>query len=362
MYEEVDERIVELDVTPLDATDVEGAQVEPPAVRERSRLRRLLVPLLILVVVGGAFAAWWFLLREPAADPPMLLELIDDPVQAVDGPIPTPWIGPSDIALDGSEILVLDSGNNRILRLDETGALLHVLCEADGCAFTLDEPSVLETDGSRIYVGNVGTGTIEVISNNGDAVASLELPVGEDGTAPIPSGIALSGEDLLVSDAANGWVVRMTTDGELLGFAGPEDEPITMGEPGGLTVGPAGDLFVAARGEGVIQKISPIGRLLTGFSMVPGSTTISEPVDVAVTDDGSLILMVDAKRRTVHVFGSGANYYGITALDDQTQIDSTSVVIEPITIDLAADRMVILDARRGIAVFSFDPAYWLGQR
>lgn len=330
----------------------------------RPRRSRRLSPLWLFGVLGAVLlvliAIWaWKVLVGGGPDPPLLTNVIERPLPGASDLTPTPWLEASDIEVVGSDIYVMDRGNNRVLRLDETGALQAVLCETGDCAFLLDEPQALLVAEDGVYVANTNRGEVNLIASSNEVIATFAMPEVEGGVDPRPAGLALgpSGE-LYVADAANGWVVRFNIDGTEEGFVGPPGEILEFAQPRGLAVDDAGDLYVAEFDLGRIQKISPEGRPLTTFSMVPGYAQISSPSDVEVTPDGKYVLMADQKRSIVHVFSSGAGYLGIAGLLDATRIDSPSAVRDPRGISIENGMLYVLDGRRGIEVFSFDGEYW----
>ena len=106
---------------------------------KRRRSRRF-SPLWLFGVLGAVLvvliAVWaWTVLGGDGPDPPLLTNVIERPLPGASDLTPTPWLEASDIQVVGSDIYVMDGGNNRVLRLDETGALQDVLCEMGDLRF-----------------------------------------------------------------------------------------------------------------------------------------------------------------------------------------------------------------------------------
>ncbi|HEY4392663.1 MAG TPA: hypothetical protein VGP64_01310 [Polyangia bacterium] len=146
--------------------------------------------------------------------------------------------GPADVWSDGTRVLIADRGNNRVLVWStfptKSGVAADVvigqtnftLARDTASASVLKQPTAVAFDGTRLYVADSGhnrvLGWTGIPTSNG-AAASLvigqgsftlaaandDAQTGTDGTAPTartlayPTGVAIAGNALVVSDALN---------------------------------------------------------------------------------------------------------------------------------------------------------------
>jgi DNA-binding beta-propeller fold protein YncE len=186
----------------------------------------------------------------------------------------------------------------------------------------------------------------------------MEFPA--EGAAARTTGIYVTDDgSAYVSDATSGRVGIFGPDGEFQSFFGESGGPgaLTFSQPAGLTVDSAGNLYVAEFAVGRVQKVSPIGRQLIMFEMLPGVTTISEATDVVIGDNGFLY-MADAKRSMVRVFAESGDYRGIVGLLDGTRVDSPAALLEPYGLDIQGDTLTVIDRERGQLIFRINPEYF----
>ncbi len=325
--------------------------------------RRFIWIILGLVLLGLAGGVWLVFVRDsgPAGPPaPTLEALIEGPVSGT--VVATQWSSPSALAVDGDRIHVLDTGNNRILTMDRQGVVDRILCETGECAFLLDAPQDMHVRDGLIYVANTEQGEVVVLDDAGTLVQTYELPAEVAGSARA-TGVYVADDGLVyASDWVSGRVAVFEPGGAFRHYFGAD----TVGEfefiePAGLLVDSGGNLFVAEHGLGRVRKISPEGRELAEFTMIPGATAVSEATDVASADNG-LFYMSDNKRSVVHVFTEAARYVGIVGLIDASRRDSPGALLRPHGLAVDGDQLYIIDQRRGLLIYAIDPDYFLLER
>ena len=351
--------------TTPDGDGVSGGEERPDSRSESeggrsSRARRVDFAILAGLVLVLAAAGWFFFIRdsEPAGPPAPVLEAkIEEPVSGT--VIATDWSSPSAVAVDGDHIYVLDTGNNRILSMDHEGAVDNIICETDDCALLLDAPQDMEVVDGLFYVANTEKGQVDVVTNTGAIVRTYKLPV-EPGVAPRATGVHVTQDGTVyVSDWSSGKVAIFDPDGAFQQYFGEDTVGVfVFTEPTGLTTDSDGNLYVAEFSLGMVRKISPIGRELGTFSMMGGVTTASEVADVIIADSG-LVYLADNKRSVVHVFSRAARYLGIVGLLDGSRMDSPLALLRPQGLDSAGDQLYVIDAKRGLEIFTIDPAFYL---
>ncbi len=296
--------------------------------------------------------------EEPGPPPPVIELTIRD--------LPPPtanWEEPSAVAVgsDGIEttIWVLDSGRDRILRLDSAGAVTGVLCETDECALALRSPLSMILHDGDLYVANTGANEIVVITPDGQVGKTIDLS-SVDGAAAEPAGLVEGGAgDFYVSDSANARILHFDAQWNLIETfetSDSEDPKYRLLQPLGLTLDSDGNLYVADAGDGQVKKYSPQWRFLEGF-VTFDNPTFSEPQDVAVGPDGT-VYMSDIKRTIVQVFNARGDYLGIVGLFDASRVDSTGVLSRPYGLTMVGNNLYVVDRIGALFNFLIDPAYW----
>ena len=206
---------------------------------------------------------------------------------------------PSGIAVDADGAFYLaDTGNNTVRKITAAGAVstlagiagLDGSTNATGAAARFLAPNglaviathtVAATDTTQVYVADTGNHVIRVISSAG-AVSTLAGLVGEEshtdgaGTAARfsqPMGVAAEPSgSLLVADAGNQMIRRVTVAGGVTFFAGEPGEAGTANGAGGqarfnapqaVAVDPDGNAYVADRYNFTIRKVTPAGEVST---------------------------------------------------------------------------------------------------
>ena len=267
---------------------------------------------------------------------------------------------PVGIAIGSSgDVYVTDTGNNRIQRFRPDGAFVSAWGEAGDALGQLDRPmhAAFGSDG-YLYVAEYLNDRIQVFTENGKAVRALGTSGTEPGTFDAPGGVAVASTgDVYVADFYNHRAHRLDAGGDVVGILGssgrviagalhyPTDlatlpdggvvvadaynnriqvfesdgsfrrkwgGPLGLGIPGGwpgwfsvatgVTVGPAGRIYVADFHNARIQVFSQTGKLL---GVVGGTgdqlAQLERPTDVAVAEDGS-IYIVDFGHHRIVVF------------------------------------------------------------
>jgi hypothetical protein len=127
---------------------------------------------------------------------------------------------------DGS-VYVADTGNGRVVRVDSTSGMPG-------------EPLICDDIQLGNTVAQVVDSTVEVI-----------VPAG---VLEQPSGLALSGDVLFVTDSATSRIVAFSLDGEELGAF---DTGLPPGTLAGIVVGPDGRAYISDLSTGVVRRIEP---------------------------------------------------------------------------------------------------------
>jgi DNA-binding beta-propeller fold protein YncE len=159
---------------------------------------------------------------------------------------------------DHSDGVMMRYAKGQVLRIpgipshiayDEQSGLLYIADTGNRRIGVLDV-KIGGAEGTRLPVKEPGTVLVE-LSDSGDVIS---LP-GTEGLLNAPSGIAIHNGLIYVTDAANGYIVALNKEGEVVDW-------LNTGAPGlfGLTFDEAGNIYVVHGPENLVVKISPLTR------------------------------------------------------------------------------------------------------
>jgi hypothetical protein len=225
-------------------------------------------------------------------------------------------------------------------------------------------------DGS-LAIADTGNDRIRLVFPDGriDTIAGTTRGLSGDGgpadeaQLDRPTSVAVAADgSLLVSDTFNQRIRRITPDGTITsvvgahtprgvpGFGGDGGpaEAARVDHPGGLAALPGGGYLIADTGNHRIRRVGPDGMITTiagtvaGFSGDGGPATaarLNRPTDVAVADDGSILVADTGNQRVrriepdgtiVTVAGQSAGFSGDRAPARFAQLANPSAVL-PLT-------------------------------
>jgi DNA-binding beta-propeller fold protein YncE len=212
------------------------------------------------------------------------------------------------ITADSSgNVYVANTGCERVDKYSSAGSLLSQWQLQD--AATGDStPSGIAVSGSNVYVSNTGDGRdrIEKYSSSGAFVT-------EWGTSSVNPAAAASAPDgsVYVTDPNTHRVRRYSATGALLnewGSRGAGNGQFGVSSPTGVAVDSSGAVYVVDWSNWRVQKFSPTGTFLTAFGSVgSGDGQFNNPQDVAV-DAGGNIYVTDAQNQRVQKFSSAGTF------------------------------------------------------
>lgn len=262
------------------------------------------------------------------------------------------WLLPAGLTRAGDMTFVLDTGNNRILQMDDSGHVAGVIGEALDGGARLDQPMAVASDGERLYVANALAGQVLVLTVAGEVDHAIQLETPAGGIEPRPIGIAVTGDGgLVVSDANNHRVLFLDSAGAVTAAAGTGARAAGsdgFNVPAGLTVDAAGDVYVVDTLNGRVVKLAPDGRYLSEYGRLADTAgSLARPKDVAV-DAAGRVFVADSLQAAIEVFGPDGSYLGVIGRPEGGDESAHSIFEAPSAISLSGDRLDVIDGVGGL--------------
>ena len=260
-------------------------------------------------------------------------------------------VQPAAVVADGSgNYYVAAAGQNRVFRISSSGTLTVFAGNGvlgfggdggDPAAASLNAPMGLALDGSNLYIADTGNNRIRKVTLGGSPIISTIAGTGAsgfggDGGSPLsaslagPAGLAEdSSGNLYVADQGNNRIRKISAGASMIstiagngpsGFSGDGGSPIAaqLSAPSGVAVDASGSVYVADQGNNRIRKVtsgaSPIistiaGNGTAGFSGDGGaaaSAQLSIPASVALDSAGNVYIADQANNRIREVAAGSA--------------------------------------------------------
>ena len=269
-------------------------------------------------------------------------------------PVGEGWLLPVDAVPADGAIFILDAGNERVLKLDQDGAVLGVFDKSSDERLDLRQPMAMTTDGEHLYIANSLAASVVVLDLTGRVEAVLPLEVALPGeAAPRPIGIAVTSDGgIVVSDADNHRVLFLDAGGQVVRTVGTGTRAAAGIEgfnvPGSLAVDSAGNVYVVDTLNGRVVELSPDGAFVRQFGQL-GSTagTLSRPKGVAV-DAAGRVFVSDGLLAAVQVFGPDGAFLGIIGRRDPADPAGGSLFQAPAGLWLDGERLYVTDRFAGL--------------
>jgi len=267
------------------------------------------------------------------------------------------WRQPSAMAVLQGRWFVLDTGNDRILELDETGTVRQVLDRGRDERLALQGPMAITSDDRYLYVANSGASQVLVLepSGRGVKVLTLEKVEPQDQAPPRPIGLAVTGNgELLISDGDNHRVLRYDGDGRLLQAvgSGKRDGGLSgFNTPAGLALDQMDNIYVVDTLNGRVVQLSPDGAFLQQLGRLGDTaSTFSRPKDVAVDEAGN-VYVTDGLLASVQVFSPQGEYLGLIGREKASDQRSGSLFQAPAGLTISQGRLYVVDRFASLFVF-----------
>jgi DNA-binding beta-propeller fold protein YncE len=332
-----------------------GAEHILPAQR-----RKKLLTVAALALLGGIVAAFMLPTILPAGAGSTGARVSDlvypaSLVQSIDEPVDETWTMPAAAAAVGDVMFVLDTGNNRIVKLGPDGHVLATFGPQLDAGTALQMPMAIVTDGRSLFIANSSAGNILVVDLSGQVERILPLPGGVSGKAARPIGVALLPDGgLVASDADNDLVLRLDAQGNVIWIAGTgtrDGGSVGFNVPSALATDAAGDVYVTDILNARVVELSPAGEFTREFGK-RGDTAgfLSRPKGVAVDAEGR-VFVSDGLLAAVEVFAKDGSYLGLIGRRDPRDVNSTTLFTAPAGLSMTQGSLIVTDRYAGVLTF-----------
>ena len=263
------------------------------------------------------------------------------------------WLFPAASVEAGGATFVLDSGNNRVLKLDPSETVVvDGLGDGPGEA-VLNGAMAMATDGERLYIANSLASQVIVAGLDGGTEKVLTLTRSQgDLKDPRPIGIAVTqGGEIVVSDANNHRVMWLDSSGNVVRSAGNGARAggqSGFNVPSGLTTDASGNVYVVDTLNGRVVELAPDASWVREFGRL-GDTTggLARPKGVAV-DAAGRVFVSDSLLAAVEVFGPDGSYLGMIGRKSAEDAASGSIFHSPGSLRLAGNDLYVTDRVGGL--------------
>jgi DNA-binding beta-propeller fold protein YncE len=252
-------------------------------------------------------------------------------------------------------LYVLDTNNSRILVLDGSGIVKHVMREPADGSYRLDGALGIATDGEFLYVANTDDGEVLILDMDGLLIRRIGLDAGAPGGQPRPVGLFVGPDGgLVVSDVQNHRVLFLDSGGDVVQAAGTGARAAGsegFNAPGGVTSDLDGYTYVADMLNGRVVKLSPEGDIVRQFGRLGDTAgTLSRPKDVAV-DEAGRVYVSDGLLAVIQVFAADGEYLGLIGRKDGGDAGSGSIFAAPAGLSVTGGKLYVIDRFAGLFVF-----------
>jgi DNA-binding beta-propeller fold protein YncE len=255
--------------------------------------------------------------KDPLAIPTAKEIPIKDVVHLFDTKTKSPALTlPTDVAVNADgEIVVVDSGNDRVVIFNKRGKLIKAFGSNGSEPGQFNGPVGLTTDSrGNIYVADKDNNRIQVFNRDGKFIRLFNTRSGTKKVRPVDVAISHNGKKLYVTDNKGHKVVVYSSKGKYLQSWGTEGVDKTKFRyPATLDIDKDNKLHVVDVFNSRVQILGKNGKhildvgswgVLPGQLYRPKGVEIDTSGNVYVSDSYmELIQVYDAQRRFSHVIG-----------------------------------------------------------
>ena len=167
------------------------------------------------------------------------------------------FFGPRGIAIDGGEIFVTDTGNERVQVFASDGTFLRAFGGYGAEPNQFIEPTgiAIGADG-RVYVADSGNGRLSIFAKDGTPISQIPIPSWQGQSRQLNYLTFASDNALLMSAPTTGQVDVFDTTLETVLTSIEGTEGVALTSPTGITVLPEGAIIVADDGQSAVFELA----------------------------------------------------------------------------------------------------------
>ena len=299
----------------------------------------------------------------------------------------TAFSSPTDIAVKGEEIYLLDAGNNRVVVLDKNGAFVRAVLPPQDCAIT-DGKGISVSDDGEILIACYETERVVSLNADGTMRKVFGRPVSEvisEGMVYKPTR-AIRGKDNNVYIVAEGvyyGVVQLNSEGDFLRFFGSnkvaaglenflikvkdfllsatqmrKTERVLPAEYASIDIDKEGFFYTvtakATQTASQVKMHDPSGDNILPegkfgdieTSVAQGRVVTSTLSDIAVMD-GGFFYVLDTERCKVFWYDESSNLLSVIGTKGTVKGSFT----DPVAVAVMGDQCLVLDRKSGQLTF-----------
>jgi DNA-binding beta-propeller fold protein YncE len=257
------------------------------------------------------------------------------------GTITDSFSDPEGVSLDGSDLLVTDTGNSRVVELKTDGTEVNTWGSAGSGAGQLYSPRQAVADSGQIDVS-------DSFNNRVDTFPTAGGPAGQfAGSLSTPRGIAVSpdGQKIAVADTLdNQIVVYDSTGASVLTTIGGVGQPSgALNLPEGVAFDSAGNVWVAdTYNDRIVEFDASTGASRSVFDNTTlGSGTLYRPTNLAVDAGGNVWVADWGNSHVFEIDSTGALQQDLTTASGPTDTLRGPVSL---AVDSAAGELYVADS------------------
>ena len=304
--------------------------------RSSESRRRVLLPWLLgsllLAEAGVAVAA------ETGAIPTLAVQTLQE-WHSGEG---VPFALPTDVAAGvNGHLYVVDGGNDRVVVIDSTGAVVTSFGSTGQGDAELDRPVGVGIDGKgRVHVADRGNHRIQVFEKDGTYAYPVPLFVGDTRVEPVDVAVNKEGTELFVTSADRHEVIVFDWKGNLLRrWGGRGEEPGQFFHPATIEIA-VERVYVVDVLNARVQCFYPDGRIVRVFGKRgAGPGTLFRPKGITVDSSGrvfvsdsyfGVIQAFETSGEFLYAIGEAGRPQVFEAPVGMTAVEGDSAVVEMI--------------------------------
>jgi len=249
------------------------------------------------------------------------------------GQLPGQFRSPSSVALDSfGNLLIADTGNNRIQKFDSSGNFLLEFGGLGSSSGGLNGPTDAVQNSLSIYVVDSMNERVVEYDIEGHF---LSVCLSEDVLSDARHGYGL--RKLAFSQTGYAFITDVEADAVMVfskfwepvsvvgGFGAGEGR---FSDPVGLALTEVDEVLVCDSGNGRLQKLDSVGNVAGVMGICP-ERSFCEPVDVAVGPDGITYVADEAGRKVLVVDADGSVSCELPGADAPALVSPSAVAASP---------------------------------